>query len=260
MLAIFFFKKWIKGLPHINVFSTYRAVYLPSMPPHVRSSFSINFSHHHWSLDLPSEVSGLYQPAPHIHLPVKSLHHPQRCSQRPEAMVKSYWSPEVAVHTGAVLPGGKGQSWVGQVRLNVPALSPGAMKVSLAQFILWLQWVNSASPTSIESWFVIKFFNSCVYYSLEDRELAVKMHTLLPGIDFGWQSSQLEGLAWRSSSIVNNSCWFHVVFSPYSCSNLEGHKLGRVGKLQVCMNPFSLFNLHVRQQMASFISRTFVSS
>ncbi len=101
-----------------------------------------------------------HQPEPHFHHPVNSLYRPQRSSQRPEATFKSYWSLEVAVHTGAALLGVKGQSWVGQVRLNVPALLPWATKVSSAQFIPWPRLVNSASPMSIEIWFVIKFFNS----------------------------------------------------------------------------------------------------
>lgn len=112
----------------------------------------------HWPCPLRSAAStGLHPTSTFLWI---SLHHPQHSGQRPEAMVKSYWSLEVAVHTGAVLPGAKGQSWVGQVRLNVPALLPGAMKVSSAQFILWPQLINSASPTSIELWFVITFFNS----------------------------------------------------------------------------------------------------
>ncbi len=128
--------------------------------PLIRSNSSTNLPHHHWSVALPFEDSCFNQPAPHFHRPMHSLHRPQRSGQRPEAMVKSYWSPEVRVHTGAALPGVKGQIWVGQVRLNVPALLPGAMKVSSAQFILWPRLVNSGSRPSIELWFVIKFFNS----------------------------------------------------------------------------------------------------
>lgn len=111
------------------------------------------------SLALPSKVSYFYQSEPRYHRPLQCLYRPQHSGQRPEAMVKSYWSLEVRVHTGAAMPGVRGQSWVGQVRLNVPALLPEAMKVRLAQFILWPRLVNSASRPSIELWFVIKFFN-----------------------------------------------------------------------------------------------------
>lgn len=220
-------------------------------PPLIRSNFSINFPPS--SLALPSEVSCLYRPAPHIHLPVNSLHHPQHSGQRPEAMVKSYWSLEVAVHTGAVLPGDKGQSWVGQVRLNVPALLPGAMKVSSAQFILWPQLVNRASPTSTEFWFVIKFFNSWPGHIIPLKIGEWLYRCTCYSLGLILDGNHLEGLARRCLSRVNNGCWFAVAFSVYSlCLNFIAHKLGqgancRFAWIDIFHQILYLFNLHQRQ-------------
>lgn len=120
---------------------------------------------------------------------------------------KSYWSPEVRVHTGQPYQGSRVKAeWV-KWDWMCPPHCQEPMKVSVAQFIPWPRLVNSASRPSTELWFIINVFHSQPVHIIP---LQIEEWGYRPYIDFGWRSSWPAGRGFAkvwSLSIVNNAVY-----------------------------------------------------
>lgn len=157
-------------------------------PPLLRSNFSINVPHHLWSAVLPLEVSHLYQSGPPAStFSVNSLHHPPSAPAKgPRRRSRAIDPQRLQFTRGQCCRGSKVRAeWVKWDWMCPPRCQEPWRSARPSSFPDPDRSI-AASPTSTELWFIITLF---FFKFAHDIPWKIRMHMLLPQIDFGWKSS-----------------------------------------------------------------------